>query len=60
MKCNMGMTDRIIRIVIGCIIMAIGLYFNSYWGLLGFIPFLTGITGFCPLYIPFKITTKKK
>ena len=60
MKCNTGVTDRTIRIIAGCIIMGWGMYVNNYWGLLGFIPFLTGIAGYCPLYLPFKINTNKK
>jgi hypothetical protein len=51
------MTDRIIRIVIGLIIVVLGVYFNSWWGLIGIIPLATGIFKWCPLYVPFKIST---
>ncbi|HBL75972.1 MAG: hypothetical protein A2W90_11185 [Bacteroidetes bacterium GWF2_42_66] len=57
MTCNVGMTDRIIRIVIGLIIVVLGVYFNSWWGLIGIIPLATGIFKWCPLYVPFKIST---
>jgi len=63
MKCNVGKTDRVIRIIIGLVIIALGFYFNSWWGIVGLIPLLTGIVKWCPLYIPFKISTvceKKK
>lgn len=60
MKCNVGKTDRIIRIVVGLLIGAAGVVFKSWWGLVGIIPLLTGIFGFCGLYLPFGISTAKK
>ena len=60
MKKNVGKTDRIIRVVIGVIITAMGIYFKSWWGLLAIIPFATAAMGFCGLYVPFKINTIKK
>ncbi len=60
MKKNVGSTDRIIRIIIGLAIGAIGYYYQSWWGLLGLIPILTALINFCPLYVPFKINTGKK
>jgi hypothetical protein len=30
-----------------------------WWGLVGLPPLLTGITGYCPAYLPFGISTKK-
>jgi hypothetical protein len=59
MKQNEGKTDRIIRVVLGVIILA--LYpFIGWWCLLGLIPLITGIVGFCSLYTLFKFSTKKK
>ena len=29
------------------------------WGFVGLIPVITGILGWCPLYLPFKINTNK-
>jgi hypothetical protein len=60
MKKNVGSTDRIIRIIIGLAIGAVGYYYQSWWGLLGLIPLLTGLINFCPLYVPFNINTGKK
>lgn len=43
------------RIILGLVIIAAGFYFTSekefynIWFLLGIIPFVVGITGFCPL-----------
>jgi hypothetical protein len=57
MKKNVGKADTIIRIVLAVIIGVLGVYFNSWWGLLGLIPLLTGIFGLCPLYMLFGIKT---
>jgi len=56
---NIGKTDSIIRIVLGTIIIAIGLFYGSWWGLLGLIPLATTAFGVCPLYLPFGISTRK-
>jgi len=60
MKCNVGKTDKVIRIVLAIIIGAVGIYFKSWWGLLGLIPLLTALFSFCPIYSPFKLTTAMK
>lgn len=50
MKANVGGIDRILRIVLGLAVLGAGVYFKSYWGLIGFVPLLTGLIRFCPLY----------
>lgn len=60
MKCNVGNTDRIIRIVIGLVVGILGIIFQSWWGLIGLVFIATGFMKFCLLYIPFKINTSKK
>jgi hypothetical protein len=57
MKRNMGKTDRIVRGVIGIAGVALGFYFQTWWGLFALIPLVTAAIGFCPLYVPFKIST---
>lgn len=57
MKCNVGKVDKNIRIIAGAIILVVGFYFQSWWGLIGVIPLLTGIIGFCPVYVLFRIST---
>ncbi|RME92559.1 MAG: DUF2892 domain-containing protein [Candidatus Hydrogenedentota bacterium] len=66
MKANMGLADRIIRAVIA---IAIGvLYFTKQitgtaaivLGVLAVIFLLTSLVSFCPLYVPLKLSTKKK
>ncbi len=59
MKCNVGKTDKIVRVILGIVIGVIGIYFKSWWGLIGLIPIITALVGFCPLYAPFKISTAK-
>jgi len=66
MKKNMGTIDRIIRIVLA-IVVAI-LYMNGsitgtaaiILGILAAVFIITSLIGFCPLYVPFKISTIKK
>ena len=60
MKHNVGKTDKIIRVIIGVAIAALGFYFKSWWGLLAIIPLLTAALGFCGLYWPLKISTIEK
>jgi hypothetical protein len=59
MKSNMGKADKVIRIVVGLAIVAAGIYFKTWWGLVGIIPIFTAIINWCPLYFPFGISTKK-
>ena len=60
MKCNMGKGDRIFRGIVGIAVLAAGYYFESWWGLIGLIPFGTALVSFCPLYVPFGINTAGK
>lgn len=57
MKQNVGTTDRIIRLVIGLVIIGLGIAYGSWWGALGLIPLGTAAVGWCALYQPFGIST---
>ena len=60
MKQNVGMIDRIFRLVAGVILLSLTqiLEGDIRWvGLIGIVPILTAAMGFCPLYCPFKINT---
>ena len=65
MKLNMGSADRIVRIVAAIAIAA--LYFTDQitgtaaiiLGVVAVAFILTSAVGFCPLYAPFKFSTKK-
>jgi hypothetical protein len=60
MKRNIGATDKTIRIIVGLIIGALGIYFKSWWGLIGILPIATALTGFCGLYSIIGASTCKK
>ena len=55
---NIGKADRVIRIILGIVIGALGIYFNSWWGLLGLIPLGTALVNICPIYLMFKTSTR--
>lgn len=58
MSINMNPIDRGIRIVLGVVL--VSLFFfgpESAWGLLGLVPLITGLIGYCPLYRVLGITT---
>ncbi|NMC46409.1 MAG: DUF2892 domain-containing protein [Chloroflexi bacterium] len=65
MKRNMSNTDRIIRVVLAALFAY--LYFGGIvggtWGIvllvLAGVFVLTSIIAFCPIYVPFKISTYK-
>jgi membrane protein implicated in regulation of membrane protease activity len=61
MKKNVGTADKWIRIIIGLVLLSL-VFFGpkTAWGWIGLIPLITAFVGFCPLYLPFKISTKKE
>jgi predicted RND superfamily exporter protein len=59
MKSNVGRTDKVIRVIIGAVIIVLGITFKSWWGLIGVLPILTAVFGFCVLYTVFGINTAK-
>lgn len=51
MTCNEGTIDRVLRVVAGAGILS--LYFvgpQTPWALVGAVPLLTGLVGYCPAY----------
>ena len=61
---NVGSADRIFRIVLGLVLLTLVFFVTSgFWaivaGLFGVIFLATGIIGWCPLYLPFKFSTRK-
>ncbi len=57
--------DRIVRIVLGIVLLYLGWagVVTGGWGVffkvIGFVPLLTGIVGWCPLYSLLKFRTNK-
>lgn len=58
MKANEGSNDRILRVMLGIGILPLAFVGpQSLWALVGLVPLLTGLFGFCPLYSLLKINT---
>lgn len=58
MKKNIGSIERIVRIVAGAGIMSLAVVGpQSPWALLGAIPLVTGLVGWCPPYALLGINT---
>jgi len=63
---NVGGVDRVVRLVVGTILFCGGLFLligESSLGVIvavvGLLVLLTGVVGFCALYIPFDISTAR-
>jgi hypothetical protein len=53
MVVNVGSIDRVLRIVVGIAVLSLFFVLQGnarYWGLVGFVPLLTGVFRFCPAY----------
>lgn len=51
MSPNVGMFDRVLRIVVGLILLSLVFVGpKTLWGLVGLVPLLTGLARFCPAY----------
>ena len=51
MKSNVGGIDRILRIVIGLVLVGLAATGTvGWWGWLGLVPLATGLVGWCPPY----------
>jgi len=61
MKANIGGIDRFLRIIIGLFVFSL-LFWGpkTLWGLLGLIPILTALIGYCPPYAWLGISTCKR
>ena len=59
MKANIGPADRVIRVIAGLVILALGMIYRSWWGLIGLLPIVTASIRFCPPYALFGISTCK-
>ena len=60
MKKNVGQVDRWIRIIVGVALLSLILFLSGgirWIGLIGLIPLITGLVGYCPIYSLLKIKT---
>jgi len=65
MKANEGTIDRIIRVVVGVILLGLGIFVVGGWvgivlDVLGVVMLVTAAVGFCPLYTLFGMNTRSK
>lgn len=63
MKINESGWDRILRVIIGLFLLSFLFWVEGnarYWGLIGLIPLITGLIGYCPAYSLFKFSTRKE
>ena len=57
MQKNVGGIDRAFRIIVGLPVLGAGINFDNWWGAIGLIPLITGLSCRCPAYVPLKILT---
>lgn len=58
MSHNTNAVDRGIRIVLGLVLLSLFAFGpKTAWGLVGLVPLITGVVGFCPLYRVLGIST---
>jgi len=55
MKANVGGIDKLLRIVVGIVLLALTFVLKTeqglwMWGLIGIVPLATGLMGWCPFY----------
>lgn len=57
---NIGTADRVIRIVVGLVLLSLTVIGpHTKWGLLGLVPLLTATAKYCPLYSIFHMRTNR-
>jgi len=55
---NEGTIDRVLRVIIGLALLSLVLIGpKTLWGLIGLVPLITGLVGYCPLYKLFGLST---
>ena len=60
MQKNVGGIDKIPRIVVGVVLIALVFVGpQTHWGWIGIVPLVTALIGWCPAYLPFGIKTCK-
>ena len=51
MSRNEGSLDRLVRVILGCLLLSLVFVGpKTLIGLIGIVPLFTGIVGYCPLY----------
>ena len=61
MKCNLGHTERVLRMTLGLTLMGLaGFGITGAWAWIGIVPLVTGMVGIFPAYSLLGINTSKK
>ncbi|MBP1596648.1 MAG: rane protein [Acidobacteria bacterium] len=66
MKTNMGAVDRLVRIVLAVVVIVlyatgrISGYLSVILGIVAVAFLVTSAIGYCPAYVPLKLSTKRK
>jgi hypothetical protein len=63
MQQNVGGIDRVLRIALGIVILSLFFVLDQdkrWWALIGAVPLLTGLIGWCPAYLPFGVNSCSK
>ncbi len=63
MKVNEATWDRVLRVIVGLFLLSLLFWVegnSKYWGLIGLLPLITGLVGYCPAYSLFKFSTRKE
>ncbi len=63
MNPNVGKADKAVRLVLALVLFSLFFILQGdarWWGLLGFVPLVTGLMNWCPLYTLFGINTCKR
>jgi hypothetical protein len=61
MPCNAGKLDRVLRVIIGLVLLSLVFIGpKTPWGWIGLVPLLTGLVGYCALYSLIGVNTCRK
>lgn len=63
MNANVGSADKIVRLVMAVVFFSLFFILSGdlkWLGLIGFVPLLTGLMGWCPMYKIFGFNTCKR
>ena len=58
MSRNEGTIDRVLRVILGLVLLSLVFVGpQTWWGLIGLVPLVTGLMGSCPVYSILGIST---
>ena len=58
MSRNEGTNDRVLRVILGLVLLSLVFIGpQTWWGLIGLVPLVTGLMGSCPVYSMLGVNT---